>query len=169
MTPAVRQVVDGFAPSAGELGLDLVAAPGSELPLWVRGDPDRLVQVLANLVENASSFARTQVVVGSAAVAGVPTLWVVDDGPGIPTEQLGQVFERHFVSDRVSGRHKGSGLGLAIVSELVAAMGGTVEAESPVVEDRGTRIVVRLQPANPPNAGSETPTALQATGTGPTS
>jgi two-component system sensor histidine kinase BaeS len=161
---AVHQVVDGFAPSAAELGLDLVAAPGSEVALWVRADADRLVQVLANLVENASSFANTQVVVGSAAVAGVPTLWVVDDGPGIPREELGRVFDRHYVSDRVSGRRKGSGLGLAIVSELVTAMGGTVEAESPVVEDRGTRIVVRLQASVDPTAGPEGSPPLQVTG-----
>ncbi len=164
---AVRQVVDGFRPSAAELGIELLAAQGSSAALWVQADADRLVQVLANLVENASSFARTQVVVGSAAVAGIPTLWVVDDGPGIPGEQLARVFERHFVSDRVSGRRKGSGLGLAIVSELVTAMGGTVEAESPVAEKGGTRLVVRLQPASDPSAGA--PPALQATGPRPAS
>ncbi len=160
---AVHQVVDGFRRSAAELGLDLLAAPGSAATLWVRADPDRLVQVLANLAENASSFARTQVVLGSALVAGVPTLWVVDDGPGIPAEQLGRVFERHFVSDRVRGRRKGSGLGLAIVSELVTAMGGSVEAESPVVEDRGTRIVVRLPPAPDPSASASPELEVTAT------
>jgi two-component system, OmpR family, sensor kinase len=166
---AVRQVVEGFRPSAGELGLDLVAAPGSTSALWVRADADRLVQVLANLVENAASFAATQIVVGAAVVEGVPSLWVVDDGPGIPAEQLGRVFERHFVSDRVSGRRKGSGLGLAIVAELVGAMGGTVEAESPVVEGRGARIVLRLPPAAAPSGGSGASTPLEVTGTRPTS
>ena len=164
-TTAVHQVVEGFRHSAAELGIDLVVAPGSEAALWVRADADRLVQVLANLVENASSFAQRQVVVGSAAVEGVPTLWVVDDGPGIPSEQLERVFERHFVSDRVSGRRKGSGLGLAIVSELVAAMGGTVEAQSPIVDGRGTRIVVRMHAAATPAAGVDPAPSLQVTGT----
>lgn len=145
-----QQVVDGFRPRAGELGLDLVISPGSETPLWVRADPDRLVQVLANLVENASSFAQRCIEVGVADVGGSPTAWVADDGPGIPTDQLARVFQRHFVSDRVSGRHKGSGLGLAIVSELVTAMGATVQAESPVAAGRGTRMVVRFRPDRGP-------------------
>jgi signal transduction histidine kinase len=79
---------------------------------------------------------------------------VVDDGPGIPADQLSQVFQRHFVSDRVSGRRMGSGLGLAIVAELAAAMGAAVRAESPVAEGRGTRMVVWFPPrpssARPP-------------------
>ncbi len=93
---------------------------------------------------------------------------MVDDGPGIPSEQLERVFERHFVSDRVSGRRKGSGLGLAIVSELVAAMGGTVEAQSPIVDGRGTRIVVRMHAAATPAAGVDPAPSLQVTGTRPT-
>ncbi len=150
----VRQVVDGFLPIAHDLGLELLTAPGSAETLWVRADPDRLVQVLANLVENASSFATRHIAVGAATIAGVPTLWVVDDGPGIPVGQLDEVFTRHFVSDRVNGRRKGSGLGLAIVAELVAAMGGSVVAESPVLDGRGTRIAVRL-PASEPSAGPD--------------
>ncbi|HLH27288.1 MAG TPA: HAMP domain-containing sensor histidine kinase, partial [Acidimicrobiales bacterium] len=127
-----REVVEGFRPRAVEIGLGLELAPAGQAPLWVEADPDRLAQVLANLVENAASFARQRIEVGSGIAAGAPAVWVVDDGPGIPPDQLGRVFERHFVSDRVAGRRKGSGLGLAIVSELAAAMGGEVRAESPV-------------------------------------
>ena len=83
--------------------------------------------------------------------------WVVDDGPGIPPDQLAMVFERHFISDRVSGRRKGSGLGLAIVSELATAMGAAVRAESPVADGRGTRMVVWL--ATPSPADDPAPTA----------
>jgi signal transduction histidine kinase len=147
---AVRQVVDGFRPQAGELGLELIAAPGTDGPLWVRADADRLVQILANLVENASSFAACQIVVGASTVSGAPTVWVVDDGPGIPPDQLSRVFERHFTSDRVGGRRKGSGLGLAIVSELATAMGATVRAESPTIDGRGTRLEVQLRPDGQP-------------------
>ncbi len=142
----VRQVADGFRPRAAELGLELVATVGSEMPVWVSGDTDRLGQVVANLVENASSFAAHRVVVGAGSVGGRPAVWVVDDGPGIPADQVARVFERHFVSDRVRGRRNGSGLGLAIVSELATAMGATVQAESPVAEGRGTRMVVWLRP-----------------------
>ncbi|HEV3280577.1 MAG TPA: HAMP domain-containing sensor histidine kinase [Acidimicrobiales bacterium] len=170
------QVAEGFRPRAADVGLDLVVAPGSERPLWVEADPDRLGQIVANLVENASSFARHRIDIGTGRVDGEAVVWVADDGPGIPPDQVTRVFERHFVSDRVSGRRVGSGLGLAIVSELSAAMGATVRAESPISDGRGTRMVVGLRPAPmpaehpaprlPPGAttaiapGSAPPTAL---------
>ncbi len=156
LATVVRQVADGFQPRARELGLELTLAPGSDVPLWVEADADRLGQVMANLLENASSFAHHRVVVGVGTSGGRPAAWVADDGPGIDGDQLDQVFQRHFVSDRVSGRHEGSGLGLAIVSELAAAMGASVQAESPVVDGRGTRMVVwLLPPRRPPTSGDE--------------
>jgi signal transduction histidine kinase len=150
------QVAEGFRPRAADLGLDLVVAPASERPMWVEADPDRLGQIVANLVENASSFARHRIAIGTDRIDGRPVIWVADDGPGIPPDQVTRVFERHFVSDRVSGRRVGSGLGLAIVSELSAAMGATVRAESPLSGGRGTRMVVALR-ATPMTPGHPTP------------
>jgi len=140
------QVVDGFQPRAAELGITLSMAPGSDQPCLVTSDSDRLGQVVANLVENASSFAVGQVVVGLSGGPGRPVLWVDDDGPGIPSDRLTRVFDRHFTTDRDTGPRRGSGLGLAIVAELVAAMGARVHAESPVGPGRtpGTRMVVEL-------------------------
>ncbi|MGO8870270.1 MAG: ATP-binding protein [Acidimicrobiales bacterium] len=138
----VLLVADGFRQRAASFGVELVTAPGSEEPLWITADPDRLGQIVANLLENASTFARAQVVVGVGAIGGRPAIWVVDDGPGIPPDQIARVFERHFTSDRVAGRRSGSGLGLAIVSELATAMGASVRAESPVADGRGTRMTV---------------------------
>jgi two-component system sensor histidine kinase KdpD len=77
-------------------------------------------------------------------------VWVDDDGPGIPADQLTRVFDRHVTSDRVVGRRQGSGLGLAIVRELATAMGASVHAESPLVDGHGTRMVVELRPATAP-------------------
>jgi signal transduction histidine kinase len=145
----VRQVVDGFQHRAADIGVDLTLAPGSEVPCPVWADSDRLGQILANLVENASSFATRQVTVGLAGGPDGAVLWVDDDGPGIPPEQLTVVFDRHFTTDRDTRRTKGSGLGLAIVAELVAAMGADVHAESPIADASstpGTRMVVRLRP-----------------------
>jgi signal transduction histidine kinase len=155
----VRQVVGGFQSRAGQLGLALDLAPGSELPCPVAADPDRLGQIVANLVENAASFARTRVVVGVAGDGGRCVVWVDDDGPGIPADRLVRVFDRHVTSDRSEGRRKGSGLGLAIVAELAAAMGASVHAESPLVAHGGTRMVVDLRPAPPPahRAGAPIP------------
>jgi len=114
--------------------------------------------------------ASGRVVVGAGTVGGVPAAWVVDDGPGIAGDELGRVFERHFTSDRSAGRRSGSGLGLAIVSELAAAMGGTVTAESPVADGRGTRMVVwlRADPGPPaPPAPPSTPGSPGRSGASP--
>jgi len=147
----VAQVVGGFQPRAAELGVALTLAPGSDAPCPVSSDSDRLGQILANLVENASSFATGRVVVGLAGGPDGAVLWVDDDGPGIPPDRLTRVFDRHFTTDRDTGRRKGSGLGLAIVAELATAMGADVHAESPVGPDGapGTRMVVNLQPPGP--------------------
>jgi two-component system sensor histidine kinase BaeS len=167
VTAVVRSVVDSFVPRAAELGLvlDGDSQPRSDGapagPVWVRADPDRLGQIVANLVENAASFARQRITVGSGPTPTGPAVWVVDDGPGIQPDELAHVFERHFSSDRVRGRRKGTGLGLAIVAELAAAMGARVDAESPVADGRGTSMVVRLQPsaAPAPPPGPRGPTA----------
>jgi signal transduction histidine kinase len=156
----VRLVADGFRPRAAALGLELVTAPGSDRPLWITADPDRLGQIVANLLENASTFAQSRVVVGVGAIGDRPAVWVADDGPGIPPDQISQVFERHFTSDRVAGRRKGSGLGLAIVSELATAMGASVRADSPVAEGRGTTMTLWFRPGTaapppPPRAEPE--------------
>jgi two-component system sensor histidine kinase BaeS len=156
-----HQVVEGFQPRAQHLDLVLdVVLPSPVAPLWVRADADRLGQIVANLVDNAASFARHRVVIGAGRAAdspgsgpGRPVIWVTDDGPGIPADELAKVFDRHYISDRVQGRRRGTGLGLAIVAELAGAMGATVRAESPVTDGRGTRMVVWLaspDPADPP-------------------
>ena len=146
----VRRVVDGFRPRAAELGLALDLAPGSEVVTPVSADSDRLGQIVANLVENAASFAASRVVVGVAGGPDGAVLWVDDDGSGIPPDQLTRVFERYVTSDRAPGRGTGSGLGLAIVSELAAAMGAAVHAESPLADGHGTRLVVQLRRAPAP-------------------
>jgi signal transduction histidine kinase len=121
-------------------------------PVRVLADGDRLAQVVANLVENAMSFARTQVRVGAGQAPGSAVLWVDDDGPGIGADQLPRVFERLYASRPESPRPVGSGLGLAIVSELVTAMGGRVWAESPLLgRAGGTRMVVTLPTLRPPD------------------
>lgn len=185
----VARAVEGFHHRAVELDLELVSTPANTPPLWVVADADRLSQIVANLIENAASFAHHRILVGagwmsrtdeviaplpSAAVSPddaepdhtapatssrLPAIWVIDDGPGIPADQLTLVFDRHFRSDRVEGRRQGTGLGLAIVAELATAMGASVEARSPSgsattghtggTEGPGTGMVVWLQSADP--------------------
>ena len=145
---------EGFRPAAAKSGLAIVLrVPGEEglpvvaPPFPVVADPDRLAQLLANLLENAMTFARTAVTVSLAQdeASGVCVIAVDDDGPGIAYGDLERVFERFYRADRGPNRRMGSGLGLAIVAELASAMGGTVRAESPVTADGGSRFVVTLR------------------------
>ena len=133
---------DGFRPEATDAGVTLVVR-GGEAPAVVRGDPDRLAQVAANLVQNALKFARTRIEMTVQTANGWARLSVSDDGPGIAAEDLPHVFERLYAS-RHQPQHKevGSGLGLAIVRELVTAMGGTVQATA--AEEGGACLSVVL-------------------------
>ena len=135
----VADTAEGFRPAADTAGVALTVdcQPSTA---HVAADPDRLAQVVANLVENALKFAAGAIRVGSAGV----TLWVEDDGPGIAGDDLAHVFEPFWQSSRVPARQVGTGLGLAIVAELVAAIGGTVRAEP--IDAGGTRMVVELRP-----------------------
>jgi two-component system, OmpR family, sensor kinase len=123
-----------------------VDPPAGELV--VAADPDRLAQIVTNLLENARKYARSN---ARVAVVPVPTdpqlvaLLVEDDGPGIPEADLPHVFERFFTGSGRERVRSGTGLGLAIVAELVQAMGGDVIALSPTSRSGGTRIVVRLR------------------------
>jgi signal transduction histidine kinase len=145
LAEVVADTGEGFRPAADELGIQLSVDAGAPGTVAVTADPERLAQLVANLVENALKYARREVHVGAAVSAGQPVLWVEDDGPGIAPDDLPRVFERLFMSTRYPARQMGSGLGLAIVGELVVAMAGTVRAESPVFADGGTRMVVTLR------------------------
>ncbi len=124
-------------------------------------DPDRLAQVLANLIENALKFAQRRVDVRLAEARGEAlVLSVEDDGPGIAPEDLPHVFERLFTSTRRGARAAGSGLGLAIVAELAQAMGARIEVTSPVGSGRGTRfslMLPRRAPGREPGGSGSVP------------
>ncbi len=109
----------------------------------VKGDPDGLRRVVANLAENAARHARARVSFSVAEDGDEVLLRVEDDGPGIAPGDRDRVFERFVRLDAARARDAGgSGLGLAIVSELVAAHGG-----SAVIGDSalgGTVVEIRL-------------------------
>ena len=124
----VPDVAAGFERDAATHGLQILVDGPDRGPV-VTADPDRLAQVLANLVQNALKFAYGQVVVRYDAGGGRAEIEVADDGPGIASEDLPHVFERLYVAAQTPQRKEsGSGLGLAIVKELVEAQGGTVAA-----------------------------------------
>jgi signal transduction histidine kinase len=128
LAAAAAATAEGLRPELADAGLQLrVDAAG---PAWVVADPDRLAQVVANLVENAVKHAASAVRVSVEPVGAGAVVAVDDDGPGIAAEDLPHVFERLYVARSTPRRKEvGSGLGLAIVRELVAAMGGAVRAD----------------------------------------
>ncbi|MGF1469107.1 MAG: PAS domain-containing sensor histidine kinase [Sandaracinaceae bacterium] len=117
----------------------------------VRADPDQLVQVLVNLVQNGADAARARhgdaggevrVAVRSGPRGGV-RLSVEDNGPGIPPDERGQVFEPYFTT-----KPHGTGLGLAIVHRIVSDHGGSVDVEEG--PEGGARFEVTLPREGPP-------------------
>jgi len=114
----------------------------ADLPL-VRGDLALLVQVLVNLLENASRYAASggPIELQAARVADGVAVRVVDHGPGIPRAERARVFEK-FYRLRRPGDPPGTGLGLAICKGLVEAHGGRLVAEE--TSGGGTTMVVCL-------------------------
>src|SRR5438067_404694 len=112
----------------------------------ISGDPDRLQQVVWNLVSNAVKFTPQggRIEVRLRRERSCLSLTVADNGKGIDPEFLPHVFERFRQADSTSTRaHGGLGLGLAIVRHLVELHGGTVQAESEG-PGKGARFTVRL-------------------------
>jgi two-component system sensor histidine kinase BaeS len=135
LADVVGATVDGFLPEADDASIAIEVRPPTE-PVTVQGDTDRLAQVTGNLVQNALKFARSRVVVSVDKSDEWARVDVMDDGPGIATEDLPHVFERLYVARRQPQRREaGSGLGLAIVRELVSAMHGSVRATAADTQD----------------------------------
>lgn len=130
------EVCDDFQVVAGDHNLRCELGQGE---VWVRGDADRLRQVLTNLIDNALRYTpadgtvavsvKTEQPKGSQKVKAV--LQVRDSGVGIEAEHLPRIFDRFYRVDPARTRAGGhAGLGLAIVQALVEAHGGTIEATS---------------------------------------
>jgi two-component system OmpR family sensor kinase len=123
---------------------DVTLTVNGRAPL-VLGDVDRLQQVVLNLVDNASRIVGTggHVVVELIAEGDRAVLSVIDDGPGIPPEDLPRLFDRFYRADTSRTRSSGgAGLGLAIVRAIVTAHGGRIEAAN--LPTGGARMTVVL-------------------------
>jgi two-component system, OmpR family, phosphate regulon sensor histidine kinase PhoR len=129
---AAQDALEDFGPRASARGVLLE----NEVPpaLIARADPDRLRQVLANLLDNAIKYGRTDgrvTMSGRALPDGRVEISVRDDGPGLAPEASARVFERFYRADKARSREQGgTGLGLAIVKHVVQAHGGEVRVES---------------------------------------
>ena len=136
----VRDAAEAFRPAASDHGLALDVR--SDGPVRANLDPERLAQLVANLVENALKYATATVTVGVSSREGWVEVSVADDGPGIDSADVVRVFERLYTARSTPGRPVGTGLGLAIVRELAHAMDGAVRAQQ--LATGGTRLVVDL-------------------------
>ena len=137
-----------------------------ETPIPLDADPERLTQVIGNLLHNAVKFTPPggRIRVGAAREAGQVVVRVGDDGIGIAPDQLGRVFELFAQVDQSLDRSRGGlGLGLTLVRELVGLHGGSVEAHSEGL-GRGSEFVVRLPLRDAPSAAVPVPAAPERAG-----
>lgn len=146
---SVERVASALAPIADrDRHVKLVTHVEPGLPAAL-ADPDRLHQVLLNLVRNAITYTPEGGLVAVEAAPAGPehvVLTVADTGVGMQPEELERLFERFYRTDESRSRATGGfGLGLSISRDLVSAMGGKIEVESKPGE--GSRFLVRLRRA----------------------
>jgi signal transduction histidine kinase len=118
---------------AAAKGLSLRLEIGSDVPAKIMIDPERIAQVMTNLIGNAVKFTDTGSVAATLGYDAAKrlTVRVTDTGPGISSEQRSALFRRFSQVDGSSARkHGGTGLGLAITKGIVEAMGGQIGLES---------------------------------------
>jgi len=131
--------------AAATIGQDEVAvSAGVHAPLPpVRGDTERLRQILTNLIENAVKYSRagSEVKVNAYAHGDRVQVDVMDAGPGIPRDQQGLIFEK-FGRAKTDGAKPGTGLGLFIARSIAEAHGGSLEVQSTL--ERGSTFTLSL-------------------------
>lgn len=118
---------------ADQLGVELLLE-GDEAPAAVRGDPDRLIQIVTNLLSNAAKYSPRgeRVTVRVAGDGSTSRLSVSDRGPGVPEAFRDRIFSRFAQADASDARGKsGTGLGLYIAREIAERHGGRLWFESP--------------------------------------
>jgi signal transduction histidine kinase/DNA-binding response OmpR family regulator len=138
-----------FMNTAIEKKLQFTWHIGNEVPQYLNGDPDRLYQILINIISNAIKYTPA----GFVTLSVVRTLEthdkitldfiIADSGIGIPADKQGVIFERfQQVSNSPESLQKGTGLGLAIVKNLALLLGGSVKVES--AEGKGSVFTISL-------------------------
>jgi len=148
----VRDVLKTLALRADEKGLELASDVGTEVPDRVVGDPNRLRQVLVNLVGNAVKFTEAGEVVVRVRLesyvadrAALLRFAIADTGIGIPADKQGLIFHAFAQADgSMSRTYGGTGLGLSIATQLVEMMGGRIWVESEVGQGSVFQLTVRV-------------------------
>jgi signal transduction histidine kinase len=132
-----------YGPLAEKQGVGLRLAVQADLP-DINIDPDRMAQVLGNLISNSLRYtaANGEIVLTAQREGASLILSVRDDGQGIAAEALPSIFDRFYRADSSRSRSEESGLGLAIAKSIVEAHGGSIAAKSS--PGRGTTMAITL-------------------------
>jgi two-component system phosphate regulon sensor histidine kinase PhoR len=151
---SVESATEQVEPAARRRGVSL-AIDLPDAPVRVMHDPQRIGQVVANLVANAVKFTQRggSVRVAVSGVRDGATIVVRDTGAGIPGDELPHIFERFYRGARAEERSSGSGLGLAIVKSIVDMHGGRVSVESRVGAGSTFRVWLPRDPRTTGAAG----------------
>jgi two-component system, OmpR family, sensor histidine kinase BaeS len=166
VAPLIDDVVRTMRAQTEAGNQSLTANVQSGLPL-INVEPDRIRQILVNLITNAHEYSPegAQIATFAHAVGAEVEIAVSDNGPGIPADQLGRIFERFTRGDAgLTQRVGGTGLGLAISKSLVELHGGSIAAESTVGAGSTFRVRLPVASASPLGDGSGEPgrTAAEA-------
>jgi two-component system sensor histidine kinase BaeS len=140
----LRRLEATYLHAVGQAGIALEVQAEPNLP-ELDIDPDRMAQVLGNLVNNALRYTPEggQITLAARSRNGAVTLRVQDTGQGISPDALPHIFDRFYRGDTARQQQEGeSGLGLAIARSIVEAHGGTIAAESEL--GRGTVFAIEL-------------------------
>ncbi len=153
----VRRTLRPFMLQAQQVGLEIALRIDPAIPDATVGDPQRLRQVLVNLVGNAIKFTHQgsitiEVFCNSQTEEEIELQFSVrDTGIGIPKDKHAAIFEPFMQTDgSITRRYGGTGLGLAIATQLIELMGGKLSVESTPGKGSTFSFTVRLQAANHP-------------------
>jgi signal transduction histidine kinase len=151
----LAELTTSFEVLAFQNDIDFALEVDETFPATMEGDPDRLNEVVGNLLSNAFKFTDRG---GTIRLRALPSrrnepavvIEVIDTGVGIPADMLPRIFEKFFqVENQAQPKSVGSGLGLAISREIVEGHGGTISAESQVGQGTTFRVVLPLRPPAP--------------------
>lgn len=140
LNEVIESSVQKFLPVAGEKKQNIICSV-SEEEIILSGNPDRIEQVITNLLDNACRHSPegADIDVKLTKTSDSAKVMIIDRGEGIPPEDLPMIWERFYKVDKARKRDTGgTGLGLAIVRQIVESYGGQIEVTSEV--GKGTEI-----------------------------